>query len=102
MVRLHLKESYNGAMLVQGLGISEYSVYRWAKLYRKNGEQALRPNSKRAASGSSIPKTVQDKIVVTATAWNVAAKQWLVQNGKIRIVRAGKVLPNFYPIWAHN
>jgi hypothetical protein len=42
------------------------------------------------------------KAVVTATAWRVAAKQWLVQNGLIRIVKAGKVLPNLSPIWSHN
>jgi hypothetical protein len=33
---------------------------------------------------------------ITPVAWRVAAKQWLVKNGLIRIQRAGKVLPNFF------
>lgn len=32
---------------------------------------------------------------ISPTAWRVAAKQWLVKNGLIRIQQAGKVLPNF-------
>ena len=63
VVRLHLEEGYKAALLAQELGISDYSVYRWTKLYREYGEQGLRPKSKRAASGSSIPKAVQDKII---------------------------------------
>jgi hypothetical protein len=42
------------------------------------------------------------KVVISPTAWRLAAKQWLLQNGLIRIVRAGKVLPNKSPIWSHN
>ena len=42
------------------------------------------------------------KAVVTSTAWRVAAKQWLLENGLIRIVKAGKVLPYLSPIWSHN
>jgi len=40
--------------------------------------------------------------VVSPTAWRVAAKQWLVKNRMITIVRAGKVLPHFLPILSHN
>jgi hypothetical protein len=32
---------------------------------------------------------------ISSVAWRVAAKQWLVKNGLIRIQRAGKVLPDF-------
>jgi len=35
------------------------------------------------------------KTKITATAWRVAAKQWLVKNGLIQIQKAGNVLPNF-------
>ena len=35
------------------------------------------------------------KKTISTLAWRVAAKQWLVKNGLIRIERAGKVLPNF-------
>jgi len=34
------------------------------------------------------------KDVITPTAWRSAAKQWLLENGLIQIVKAGKVLPN--------
>jgi hypothetical protein len=34
------------------------------------------------------------KNVVTPTAWRIAARQWLLQNGLIQIVKAGNVLPN--------
>jgi transposase len=42
------------------------------------------------------------KQTITPTAWRVAAKQWLVQKGLIRIEKAGKVLPNFFPKMCHN
>jgi hypothetical protein len=35
------------------------------------------------------------KKTISPVAWRVAAKQWLVNNGLIRIQRAGKVLPDF-------
>jgi transposase-like protein len=35
------------------------------------------------------------KTKITATAWRVAAKQWLVKNGLIKIQMAGNVLPHF-------
>jgi hypothetical protein len=35
------------------------------------------------------------KTKITATAWRVAAKQWLIKNGLIKIQKAGNVLPNF-------
>jgi hypothetical protein len=37
------------------------------------------------------------KQVITSLAWRVAAKQWLHKNGLIRIKKAGKVSPNFFP-----
>lgn len=42
------------------------------------------------------------KSVITPSAWRVAAKQWLLKNGMIRIERAGKVSPHFLGIWCHN
>jgi hypothetical protein len=35
------------------------------------------------------------KKTISPVAWRVAAKQWLVKNGLIRIQKAGKVLPDF-------
>ena len=36
-----------------------------------------------------------DEKRISATAWRMAAKQWLVKNGLIKIQRAGNVLPHF-------
>jgi hypothetical protein len=32
--------------------------------------------------------------VIIPTAWRIAAKQWMLENGLIQIVKTGKVLPN--------
>jgi len=42
------------------------------------------------------------KKTISPVAWRLAAKQWLVKNGLIRIQRAGKVLPNFSRNLCHN
>jgi len=42
------------------------------------------------------------KSTITPVAWRVAAKQWMVKNGLIRIERAGKVLPHFHRNLYHN
>jgi hypothetical protein len=42
------------------------------------------------------------KNTISPVAWRLAAKQWLVKNGLIRIQRAGKVLPNFSSNLCHN
>jgi hypothetical protein len=42
------------------------------------------------------------KQVITQTAWRLAAKQWLLKNGLIRIQKAGEVSPSFYQKMDHN
>lgn len=37
-----------------------------------------------------------EKNVITSTAWRIAAKHWLIENGMIRMVKAGNVLPFFF------
>jgi len=44
VVRLHLEDGYEATLLAQEFGISEYSVYRWSKAYREQGEQGFRSN----------------------------------------------------------
>ena len=60
------------------------SIYNW--IYDLAAEISLKAGKKK----------------ITPVAWRVAAKQWLVKNGLIRIERAGKVLPNFSSILCHN
>ena len=45
VVRLYLEEGYRRPLIAQEFGISESSVGRWAGLYRKYGEQGLKPKS---------------------------------------------------------
>ncbi len=60
------------------------TVYRWIRDLAVELSQAL------------------GKDVISPAAWRVAAKRWLVKNKLIKIVKPGKVLPNFLPILSHN
>jgi hypothetical protein len=72
------------------------------------GSRIRYPRRKRA----SVYRFIQDlaaevatragKSVITPTAWRVAARQWLVKNGLIRIQKAGEVSPNFCQKMDHN
>jgi hypothetical protein len=72
------------------------------------GTRIRYPRRKRA----SVYRFIQDlaaevatragKSVITPTAWRVAARQWLVKNGLIRIQKAGEVSPNFWQKNDHN
>jgi hypothetical protein len=42
------------------------------------------------------------KTIITPVAWRVAAQQWLVNKGLIKIEKAGKVSPHFYRNLCHN
>jgi hypothetical protein len=42
------------------------------------------------------------KSTITPVAWRVAAKKWMVENGLIKIEKAGKVLPHFSLNLCHN
>jgi hypothetical protein len=42
------------------------------------------------------------KSAITPVAWRVAAKQWMVKHGLIRIESAGKVSPHFFGKLCHN
>jgi transposase-like protein len=66
------------------------------------------PRRKRAAAYGWIHdlaaelSTRAGKSVITPTAWRIAARQWLVKNGLIRIQKAGEVSPNFCRKSDHN
>ena len=62
VVRLHLEDGYEATLLAQEFNISEYSVYRWSKAYREQGEQGLRVKPT-AARSSRMPAEVRGKIV---------------------------------------
>lgn len=43
-----------------------------------------------------------DQSVISPTAWRVAARQWLLKKGLIKIEKAGEVSPHFLGNWCHN
>jgi transposase-like protein len=88
IVKLYLEEEYSPKLLVEQFGISTHSIQRWVKAFRLHGAAGLEP--KRPVSRKS------------RVAWRVAARQWLVTNGLIRIQKAGKVSPNFCQKNDHN
>jgi transposase len=49
-------------MLAQEFGVSEYSLYRWGKLYREYGEAGLLPKG-RSKPAQRLSESVQEKIV---------------------------------------
>jgi transposase-like protein len=72
------------------------------------GPRIRYPRRKRAAAYGWIQdlaaelSTRAGKSVITPTAWRIAARQWLVKNGLIRIQKAGEVSPNFCQKSDHN
>jgi hypothetical protein len=72
-------QAYFGVRRVRYPGRRRKAVYRWIRDLA--AEISIRAGKKRIAPA----------------AWRVAAKQWLVKNGMIRIERTGKVSPNFLP-----
>ncbi len=76
LVRLHLEDGYAVAMLSQEFGVSGYSLYRWARLYREHGEAGLLPKG-RSKPASGLSESVQEKIV--------AIKKAQPQSGSRRI-----------------
>jgi hypothetical protein len=42
------------------------------------------------------------KSTISSAAWRIAAKQWMLKNDLIKIVKAGKVSPHFHRKSCHN
>ncbi|MEK7996564.1 MAG: IS481 family transposase, partial [Planctomycetota bacterium] len=61
-VQLFLEEGLNGQLVAQELGISDATVYAWAKSYRQYGEAGLKDPSL-GADKSTLPQPVKDKII---------------------------------------
>jgi transposase InsO family protein len=62
VARLHVEEGYPGKLIATQFGISEYSVLRWSKHYRLDGEQGLM-DTPRKARQLSVPGAVTQSIV---------------------------------------
>ena len=62
VVRLYLEEGYRRGLIAQEFNIAESSVGRWARQYRRYGEQGLQPKS-RTASRAGLSIDVREKII---------------------------------------
>ena len=62
VVRLYLEEGYRRGLIAQEFKIAESSVGRWARQYRRYGEEGLQPKT-RAASRAGLSKDVREKII---------------------------------------
>ena len=62
VVRLFLEEGYTAKIISEELGLSTEAVYRWAKIYRTEGEDGLRAKTPGDRS-PKISQTVKDKAV---------------------------------------
>ena len=84
MVRLFLEEGYSAKVLGEQFGVSYNSIHRWVR---------------DLATEISIQA---GKSKITNVEWRISAKQWLLKNGLIKIVKAGKVSPHFPSELCHN
>ena len=62
VAKLHLEDGYEARLLAQEFNISEYSVYRWSKAYREQGEQGLQSKPS-APWPSRMPDDVRGRVV---------------------------------------
>jgi transposase InsO family protein len=63
VVRLYLEDGYPVSLVAEQFGVSNYSVYRWAELYHKYGEQGLKNQPRQPSLRSKRPKAVTQSIV---------------------------------------
>ena len=63
VVRLYLEDGYPSSLVAEQFGISAYSVYRWSRLYRQQGEQALKSRQTKSPTKSKQSAAVTQSIV---------------------------------------
>ena len=63
VVRLFLEDGYPSSLVAEQFGVSEYSVYRWSKLYREQGEQGLKTRQRKSPAKSKQSAAVTQSIV---------------------------------------
>jgi hypothetical protein len=98
-----LSERRTSAKLCQEMEISPSLLGQWQNLLIMGMLRALWTPRRRKRE--SLYRWIQElaaelatqagKTVITPAAWRVAARQWLLQNGLIRIRKAGEVSPIF-------
>jgi transposase InsO family protein len=61
-VKLYLDEEYTAEFVAEEVGVSDSTIYAWAKAYRTQGEDGLRPQP-HPRRKNRIPKAVRDKAI---------------------------------------
>ena len=88
VAKLREEEGYPVQMLAEQFGISEYSVYRWAKIYRDYGQRGLEDQPKKP-SRATLPAVVTQSIIdlkkQDPAAWRIAVRNWLERHNLIMI-----------------
>jgi transposase InsO family protein len=62
-VKLYLEEGFPASLIEKETGLSNAVLYRWAKLYREQGEAGLKAIGSRRNGKGQIPPAVREKIV---------------------------------------
>ena len=63
VVRLYLEEKYKAPLLEQELGVSSHTIYKWARVYKQQGEEGLKPKIRKNTRTRRMPDSVAEKIV---------------------------------------
>jgi transposase InsO family protein len=61
-VKLHLEEGFTQELVAEELGLSSAAVYKWTRLYRLHGEEALKGPG-RGVRPKRLPEPIRNKIL---------------------------------------
>jgi transposase InsO family protein len=63
VVRLYLEEKYRATFLEQELGVSSHTINKWARTYKQEGEDGLKPKVRKCVRTRRMPESVAEKIL---------------------------------------
>jgi transposase-like protein len=63
VVRLYLEEKYKASLLEQELGVSSHTIYKWARVYKQEGGDGLKPKIRKNMRARRMPASVAEKII---------------------------------------
>lgn len=61
-VKLYLEEGFEARLVARELGVTEHSLYAWAKAYREGGEAGLEPTPRHARASGKPTQAIRQKI----------------------------------------
>jgi transposase InsO family protein len=63
VVRLYLEEKYKATLLEQELGVSSHTIYKWARVYKQEGGDGLKPKIRKNMRARRMPASVAEKVI---------------------------------------